>query len=115
MRRDSAAGTEVAAARVGRFAYVMGGFEQSSGATVGVTERYDLRHDRWRRVAPMPMGLNHAAAVAYRGDVYVIGGYRGREHARRRGRDALPLRPGARPLDAAARAPRRAAARSPRA
>jgi N-acetylneuraminic acid mutarotase len=70
--------TEVAAARVGRFIYVMGGFEQSSGATVPATERYDIRADRWRRVADMPVGLNHAAAVAYRGDVYVIGGYKGR-------------------------------------
>ena len=70
--------TEVAAARVGRFVYVMGGFERGSGATVAVTERYDLRRDRWRRVADMPAGLNHAAAVAYRGSVYVVGGYRGR-------------------------------------
>jgi N-acetylneuraminic acid mutarotase len=70
--------TEVAAARVGRYVYVMGGFEQASGGTTAVTERYDLRRDRWRRVADMPVGLNHAAAVAYRGDVYVVGGYRGR-------------------------------------
>ena len=70
--------TEVAAARVGRFVYVMGGFERGSGATSAVTERYDLRRDRWRRVADMPTGLNHAAAVAYRGSVYVVGGYRGR-------------------------------------
>ena len=70
--------TEVAAARVGRFIYVMGGFEKRRGATTAVTERYDIRADRWRRVADMPAGLNHAAAVAYRGDVYVIGGYRGR-------------------------------------
>ena len=70
--------TEVAAARVGGSIYVMGGFEKTSGITVGVTERYDIRRDRWRRVAPMPVGLNHAAAVAYKGDVYVVGGYRGR-------------------------------------
>jgi N-acetylneuraminic acid mutarotase len=70
--------TEVAAARVGRFVYVMGGFERATGATTAVTERYDLRRDRWRRAADMPAGLNHAAAVAYRGDVYVVGGYRGR-------------------------------------
>ena len=70
--------TEVAAARVGRFVYVMGGFEKSSNATVAVTERYDIRHDRWRRVAAVPVGLNHAATVAYRGNVFVVGGYRGR-------------------------------------
>ena len=69
--------TEVAAARVGRFIYVMGGFE-SSGVTSKATERYDIRRDRWRRVADMPVALNHAAAVAHRGRVYVLGGYSSR-------------------------------------
>jgi N-acetylneuraminic acid mutarotase len=67
--------TEVAAARVGRFVYVMGGFEPSR-ATSAATERYDIERDRWRRVADMPVALNHAAAVSYRGRVYVLGGYR---------------------------------------
>ena len=69
--------TEVAAARVGRYVYVVGGFERDSGATTAATERYDIVRDRWSRVADMPVGLNHAAAVAYRGRVYVLGGYRG--------------------------------------
>ncbi len=69
--------TEVAAARVGRYVYVMGGFEQASGATTRATERYDIRRDRWTRVRDMPVGLNHAAAVAHRGRVFVVGGYRG--------------------------------------
>jgi hypothetical protein len=66
--------TEVAAARVGRYIYVMGGFEPSR-ATTAATERYDIERDRWRRVADMPVALNHAAAVAYRGRLYVLGGY----------------------------------------
>jgi hypothetical protein len=66
--------TEVAAARIGRFIYVMGGFERSR-ATTAATERYDIERDRWTRVADMPAALNHAAAVAHRGRVYVIGGY----------------------------------------
>jgi N-acetylneuraminic acid mutarotase len=70
--------TEVAVARVGRFVYVMGGFERRSGRSTAAVERYDLRRDRWRRVADMPAGLNHAAAVSYRGSVYAVGGYRGR-------------------------------------
>jgi non-specific serine/threonine protein kinase len=69
--------TEVAAARVGRFIYVMGGFDPSR-ATSAATERYDIERDRWRRVADMPKPLNHAAAVAYRGRVYVLGGYSSR-------------------------------------
>jgi non-specific serine/threonine protein kinase len=70
--------TEVAAARVGRFIYVVGGFEQRSGGTTAAVERYDIRRDRWRRVRSMPVGLNHPAAAAYRGAVYVLGGYTGR-------------------------------------
>jgi N-acetylneuraminic acid mutarotase len=67
---------EVAAARVGRFAYVVGGFEQEAGGTTAAVERYDIRRDRWKQVRPMPFGLNHPAAAAYRGRLYVSGGYR---------------------------------------
>ena len=69
--------TEVAAARVGRHIYVIGGFERDSGATTAAIERYDIESGRWVRVPDMPVALNHAAAAAYRGDVYVLGGYRG--------------------------------------
>ena len=31
--------------------------------------------DRWRRVRSRPVGLNHPAAIAYRGALYVLGGY----------------------------------------
>lgn len=78
LRSSLLARTEVAAARVGRFVYVMGGFERRSGASTAAVERYDLRRDRWRRVRSMPVALNHPAAAAYRGDVYVVGGYTGR-------------------------------------
>jgi N-acetylneuraminic acid mutarotase len=70
--------TEVAAARIGRFAYVVGGFERRSGVTTAAVERYDLRGDRWRRVRSMPLGLNHTTAVAHRGRLYVHGGYTAR-------------------------------------
>ena len=70
--------TEVAAARIGRFVYVVGGFERESGETVAAVERYDLRRDRWRRMPDMPVAVNHPAAAAYRGRLYVHGGYRGR-------------------------------------
>jgi N-acetylneuraminic acid mutarotase len=70
--------TEVAAARISRFVYVVGGFERQTGATTRAVERYDLRGDSWKRVRSMPIGLNHATAVAYRGKLYVHGGYRGR-------------------------------------
>jgi N-acetylneuraminic acid mutarotase len=58
--------------------YVVGGFERRSGATSAAVERYDIRRNRWRRVRAMPFGLNHTVAVAYRGKLYVHGGYRAR-------------------------------------
>jgi N-acetylneuraminic acid mutarotase len=69
--------TEVAAARIGRSIYVVGGFERASNATTAAMERYDLRRNRWSRVRPMPLALNHPTAVTYRGDLYVHGGYTG--------------------------------------
>jgi N-acetylneuraminic acid mutarotase len=66
--------TEVAAARVGRFIYVVGGFDRT-GATVAAVARYDIRRDSWRRVADMPIGLNHPTAVVHEGRLYVHGGY----------------------------------------
>jgi N-acetylneuraminic acid mutarotase len=67
--------TEVAAARIGDGAYVVGGFAAPSGATSDIVERYDLRRNRWTRVKPIPQAINHAGAVSYAGDLYVIGGY----------------------------------------
>jgi N-acetylneuraminic acid mutarotase len=67
--------TEVATARVGGSIYVAGGFVPP-GQTTDAVERYDIRRDRWTRVRDMPVGLNHAVAVAYRGRLFVTGGYR---------------------------------------
>src|SRR5215211_3482221 len=70
--------TEVAAARVGRFIYVIGGFERATGAaSTAAVARYDVERDGWTCVAAVRVAFNHAAATAYRGDVYVVGGYRG--------------------------------------
>jgi N-acetylneuraminic acid mutarotase len=68
--------SEVAAARIGSFLYVVGGFERESGGTVATVERYDIRRNRWTTVPDMPVELNHPAAVAHRGRLYVHGGYR---------------------------------------
>jgi len=70
--------TEVAAARIGRFVYVVGGFEEDSGQTVAALERYDIRRNAWKRMRSMPIGVNHAVATAHRGMLYVHGGYTSR-------------------------------------
>jgi hypothetical protein len=56
---------EVAAARVGGSIYVAGGF-RPDGRTTNVVERFEIGRRRWRRVAPMPVALNHPAALGNR-------------------------------------------------
>jgi N-acetylneuraminic acid mutarotase len=68
--------TEVAAARIDRSIYVVGGFVPG-GHTTSAVERYDIRRRRWSRVRRMPVALNHTTAVAHRGSLYVHGGYEG--------------------------------------
>ena len=68
--------TEVAAARIGRSIYVVGGFERTSGATSAAVERYDIARNRWSRMPPMPLALNHPTAAVHDGRLYVHGGYR---------------------------------------
>jgi hypothetical protein len=66
---------EVAAARVGRYVYVLGGFAGSTPSAQ--VERLDTRTGDWTLVAPMPRALNHTAAVAHGGRLYVVDGYMG--------------------------------------
>ncbi len=66
---------EVGAARIGRFAYVVGGFVPGARPTTAAVERYDIDKDRWKRLADLPVPLNHTVAAAYAGDLYVMGGY----------------------------------------
>lgn len=68
--------TEVAAARVGSAAYVIGGYVPPDGASTRVVERVDLRSGAVRRVAPLPVGLNHAGAASDGRFAYVVGGHR---------------------------------------
>ncbi|MDQ3676055.1 MAG: galactose oxidase [Actinomycetota bacterium] len=78
LRSSTVGRTEVAAARIGHAVYVVGGFAEPDGKTSAIVERYDLELNSWKRVAPLPVAVNHAAAVAYRGDLYVLGGYTAR-------------------------------------
>ena len=53
---------------------MVGGFVPP-GRTTAAVERYDIVRNRWTRGRSMPIGLNHAAAAAYAGRLYVVGGY----------------------------------------
>jgi N-acetylneuraminic acid mutarotase len=54
-------------------AYVCGGFGLG-GVTVATVEAYDTTSGSWTTLAPMPVALNHPAAAALGGKVYVFGG-----------------------------------------
>jgi N-acetylneuraminic acid mutarotase len=48
---------------------------QPGGETTDKVARYDIRRDRWRLVAPMPLAVNHPAATSAGGKLYVHGGF----------------------------------------
>ena len=67
--------TEVGAARIDRYVYVVGGFEKEGGRTISAVLRYDLQRDSWVRVRSLPNRLNHTAVTSWDGKLYVTGGY----------------------------------------
>lgn len=66
---------EVGAAEVGGKIYVVGGFAPN-GTTLGSAEVYDPATERWQNLPPMPVAVNHPAAVGLQGKLWVLGGYR---------------------------------------
>jgi N-acetylneuraminic acid mutarotase len=74
--------TEVAAAPFRGEIVVVGGF-LASGANSRRVDAYSPGTNRWRRLPDLPVSVDHAAAAAARGRVYVVGGY---------GADRQPLR-----------------------
>jgi N-acetylneuraminic acid mutarotase len=74
--------SEVAATLADGEVVVAGGYLADGTSTTGV-EAYSPSKRRWRRLAPLPGGVNHAMAAGYRGSLYVVGGY---------GRQGSPLR-----------------------
>ncbi len=67
--------TEVGAAQVGRFIYVVGGFLPPDGAISNQVARYDTKAGTWHLAAPMPIAVNPPAVAARGGRLFVYGGY----------------------------------------
>jgi N-acetylneuraminic acid mutarotase len=66
--------TDGTAARVGRSIYVVGGFVEG-GLSSSQIERYEIDKRRWSEVEPLPVPVDHAAAIGHGGFLYVLGGY----------------------------------------
>jgi Kelch motif len=71
--------TEVGAARVGRFIYIVGGAAPPGLNPSAQVARYDMPSGSWGLAAPMPVAVHHPAVAASPGrcggDVYIYGGY----------------------------------------
>jgi Kelch motif protein len=89
--------SEVGAARIGRFAYVVGGLEQNADSVTAAVERYDIRRDRWTQVRAMPLPLHHCVAAAHAGKLYVSGGYRADQALESTSRALFAIEGGAQP------------------
>jgi N-acetylneuraminic acid mutarotase len=67
---------EVTAARVGSEIFVVGGFT-ADGKNSARVDAYSPGQDRWRQIADLPVTVDHAMSAAWRGKLYVAGGYAG--------------------------------------
>jgi N-acetylneuraminic acid mutarotase len=65
---------EVAATVVAGEIVVVGGFV-ADGRNSPRVDAYSPARDRWRRLPDLPVSVDHAMAAAYRGRLYVLGGY----------------------------------------
>lgn len=61
-------------AEVNGLIYVAGGFG-ADGVTSERLEAYDPAANRWKRLPPLPVPVNHAAAAGLGSKLYVLGGY----------------------------------------
>jgi N-acetylneuraminic acid mutarotase len=64
---------EGSAAAIGPVIYIAGGARPGNLHTVLA---FDTRSGQWSEPTRLPVGLNHSPAVAYRGDLYLAGGFR---------------------------------------
>jgi N-acetylneuraminic acid mutarotase len=54
--------------------YIIGGFD-NTGKQTDIVEYYDPNADTWSTASSLPIALDHPAAAAYNGTLYVVGGY----------------------------------------
>ena len=74
LRESRFARVHASGARIGRFAYTVGGVVEGRNESVGALERYDLRTGRTHLLKSMPLNLDHIGVAGYHGDLYAAGG-----------------------------------------
>lgn len=66
---------ESAYTTIGDKIYIIAGYGETGKRNKNSVEVYDTKTDTWTTTAPVPVNLNHAAAAALDGKIYVVGGY----------------------------------------
>jgi N-acetylneuraminic acid mutarotase len=68
--------TELMADTIDKNIYVIGGIDYGKGHQLNVVETYDTKANQWNTTAePMPIAIDHSTAVAFKGKIYVVGGF----------------------------------------
>ncbi|MRR32322.1 hypothetical protein EG834_18785, partial [bacterium] len=72
--------TATGAVLMGEKIYMPGG-QMADGKPTAVLEIYDPRTDQWETAAPMPIALSRFALAAFEGNLYVFGGWDGKNYS----------------------------------
>ena len=67
--------TEIVSEKIGNKIYVMGGADYLKNGIMNVVEIYDPINNTWTQSTPLPLAMDHTAAVSYGGKLFLIGGF----------------------------------------
>jgi N-acetylneuraminic acid mutarotase len=67
--------TEIVSEKIGDNIYVMGGADYLKNGIMNVVEIYDPISDTWTQSTPLPISIDHTAAVSYKGKLFLVGGF----------------------------------------
>lgn len=67
--------TEISSEKIGDRIYVLGGADYLKDGIMNTVEIYDPINDTWAQSTPLPISIDHTAAVSYEGKLFLVGGF----------------------------------------
>jgi N-acetylneuraminic acid mutarotase len=67
--------TEITSETIDNKIYVLGGADYLKDGIMNVVEVYDPQSNTWSESAPIPISIDHTAAVTYGGKLFLVGGF----------------------------------------
>jgi N-acetylneuraminic acid mutarotase len=67
--------TEIVSEKIGDKIYVIGGADYLKDGIMNVVEIYDPINNTWTQSTPLPISIDHTAAVSYQGKLFLVGGF----------------------------------------